>query len=352
MKIICSFDVGINNLAYCVLKKENEHIEILMWDNINISGNKTITCVGHLKNGNKCPHKACFIRTINSNIRGYCGTHKNLDEPIREDYDSTLLTSKDISKACCSYTNAKTNSVCSKKANFNYRDHRYCKCHFDSVFNSIQKIGSLEKVKKSTITSSPYEICSNMYNKFVEIDGITDVDEVLVENQPGFKNPRIKSVAGYIFSYFTFASKLPNSRIKNVIFKSAGKKLQDMPLENKKTKDQVQKEAEVEIVNTNDSDIVTVPVTGPVLVTDPSLVIDPSLVTNPVPVPVPVPTAASIANKKAQNKYVQNKKHAIDYTQKLLETTPKWLNFLSEHKKKDDLSDAFLQGYYYLMSCK
>ena len=34
---ICSFDVGIKNLAYCIIEKKDDGFDILDWNIINIS---------------------------------------------------------------------------------------------------------------------------------------------------------------------------------------------------------------------------------------------------------------------------------------------------------------------------
>ena len=49
--------------------------------------------------------------------------------------------------------------------------------------------------------------------------------------------------------------------------------------------------------------------------------------------------------------YAERKKLSIDYTQKILlenNNLHKWIKPFSEHKKKDDLADSFLQGRWYL----
>ena len=58
-RTVLSFDVGIVNLAYCIIKKEGEKFEILKWDLINIDDNK-ITC-NHL-NKNKELKSFLFIK--------------------------------------------------------------------------------------------------------------------------------------------------------------------------------------------------------------------------------------------------------------------------------------------------
>ena len=58
MKII-SIDVGIKNLAYCLIDYNGEIYTILEWDVIDLCNNKPITCTQHLKK-KTCSKKATF----------------------------------------------------------------------------------------------------------------------------------------------------------------------------------------------------------------------------------------------------------------------------------------------------
>ena len=54
-------------------------------------------------------------------------------------------------------------------------------------------------------------------------------------------------------------------------------------------------------------------------------------------------------NLITQNKRYQfTKKMAIIYTQKNIYNQEKWVKFLDNNKKKDDLCDAYLQGRYFI----
>ena len=56
MKIL-SIDVGMKNLAYCLLDLNEKKIEITNWDIIDLCENTKNTCEGYLKNGKKCTSK-------------------------------------------------------------------------------------------------------------------------------------------------------------------------------------------------------------------------------------------------------------------------------------------------------
>ena len=51
--------------------------------------------------------------------------------------------------------------------------------------------------------------------------------------------------------------------------------------------------------------------------------------------------------KNESKKYKFTKNIGIIYTRDILKQNTKWLAFLNESKKKDDLCDSFLQGLYF-----
>ena len=65
MKIL-SWDIGIKNLAYCLLENNN----IIEWETISLEDPPEI-CIGYFKNGNKCNRKGTYRCEDNH----YCKTH-------------------------------------------------------------------------------------------------------------------------------------------------------------------------------------------------------------------------------------------------------------------------------------
>ena len=72
MKIL-AFDIGIKNLAYCLLEKRVDGFEILKWENINLyPEEEDKQCISMCKNGKKCKSKAKYFYGSNY----YCKKHK------------------------------------------------------------------------------------------------------------------------------------------------------------------------------------------------------------------------------------------------------------------------------------
>jgi len=142
MKII-SWDVGIYNLAYCILEKKNDtSIDILHWDVININESNNVDikhCTQKLNNNKSCKAKAKF--------------HKN---------------------------------------NTSY----YCARHSKKI-NNLKQIKKPKKKKYNLL-----EVGTNLINKLTNFEFMLDVDLCIIENQPVLKNPRMKSIQMILYSYF------------------------------------------------------------------------------------------------------------------------------------------------------
>ena len=264
-----SWDVGIRNLAYCLMEKDNSgDIKILGWDVIDLIGEipEIIQkCEGTIKKGNPCTRNAKW----KTEVGVYCNSH------TPKDIESISLTPP---KVCSQMVGKNKEKACQRKVFYQSNDKDYyCKVHG-------KKIVGLNIIKN---VLSNFELCQMIIQKIEAIPELMDVDEVVIENQPTLKNPRMKTIQVMLFSQFVMRNQ--NNRIKNVSYISATNKL----------KEAYQK-------------------------------VDLSNIKMPV-------------NKKAQRK-----KLGIIYTKELLQNQPEQLNILNNHNKKDDLCDSYLQGLYYI----
>ena len=134
----------------------------------------------------------------------------------------------------------------------------------------------------------------NLISKLDKNLDLLGVDYVLIENQPSMKNPKMKSVAETLYSWFLIrglVDKKNNSSLKKIFYLSPSNKLK-----------------------INDDNI-----------------------------------QAEIKKLKDQGKkYKFTKNTAIVYTRNLLKDDSDWLAHLNKHKKKDDLCDSYLQGVYFI----
>ena len=134
------------------------------------------------------------------------------------------------------------------------------------------------------------DISKEMMVKLLEKPSLLDVDRVIIENQPVLKNPTMKTFQMLLYSYF-----LMNGICKN-------KNVNDIQMINARNK--------LKVYN------------GPKIECD------------------------------IKDKYKKNKFLAIQYCDIMIKENPhideKFHKLYDESKKKDDLSDAYLQGIYYI----
>ena len=235
MKIL-SIDVGIKNLALCLVNFSDNSIEnhkIEYWGIINLAEDildKQLKCCVTRK-GTICNKFACNKIILENKTLGFCNL-KTCQKELNSTYNkkqikkNKLLTTKDI---------------------------------------SLQDIGKM------------------VFNKIEKLEFFSEIDTVLIENQPVLKNPTMKSVQMLVYSYFLYKSELNKQSIEINLF-NAGKKLKIYD--------------------------------GPKIDT------------------------SNIKDNYKKRKFLSEK-----YCKYFLEKYNKnYLDFFSKNKKKDDLSDCYLQG--------
>ena len=93
--LVISFDVGIVNLAYCIMKLDNEKVIVYDWNIIKlVDGNPKAICCDHTKTGKKCTKKAYYTheKKYYCKVHGCSSYNRNLTvENVTEQELKTLL---------------------------------------------------------------------------------------------------------------------------------------------------------------------------------------------------------------------------------------------------------------------
>ena len=303
---VCSFDVGIVHLAYCIIDKQMNNFIIEKWGVINIDEN-IINCshiIKQNKQNKQCNKKATFALKLNNNITYYCTSHKKDHKELLDNFinNSNL---KDITQKCCHIV-PKSGNICNKKASNQIENNSYCAVHF----KGLCKLGKLNQVIATK--KSIQDLGEAMYRQLDDIKEMLQVDEILIENQPTLINPTMKTIASLLYGYFVMRGivekQKTNSQIQNIRFISPSNKLKidgENLIENKTILAETLKD------DTCDK---------------------------------------KTKQKAKKEEYIMTKSIGIKYTRALLEENKlnDSIKLLDGFEKKDDPCDAFLQGYHYL----
>jgi len=303
-----SFDVGIKNLAYCIINFDKEQpslFPIQEWGIINLIENEQNEsfekekCKCHNKNKKICGGNAKYVATINNKNMFYCNRHLSEHEKIIKFCTPTQFYKTIDNIPDCSYEGRKK---CIKRGKWYYiKDEQkiyLCSSHKANFLQKEIKSRIPKKIKKIKCNSIPIQkIFLNMtkildakYKHFLQIP------TVLIELQPVYLGPKMKSVSNHLYSYFQIRGitdkNINNSFTNYITYMSAKSKLT--------------------IDDDNNVDIMT-------------------------------------KDKTQTQKYKIHKQMSQDYTRKLLQNDQNNLEYFNSQSKKDDLADAYLQCVYYII---
>mgnify|MGYP001165316464 CR=1 FL=1 len=281
-----SWDIGIKNLSYCLLKynKELDDYKIVSWEIINLveDNNKKEEkkCIMIQKNGKDCNRKSLFYDKKTE--RYLCKVHTKQVE------EENIV---DINNIICSH------HKCKKKIVFECCNPMigYCRVHSKKYMKEGIEMNEIKKINKSELKKNEMNrISSKLINELDSREFLLNADIITIENQPAMKNPKMKSIQMVLYTYFLIRGMIDENRIKKLLFLMASNKLK---IEfNKEVKENIIKEI----------------------------------------------------HGKYKDKYRRHKELSKKYCLYYLENIEdkKWLDYFNSHKKKDDLADTFLMNIY------
>lgn len=279
-KYVLSWDVGYVNLAYCLLKFKDDKHKIISWNKINLVQQDMHKCF--YENCQK-PSKQCGGH---DKILYCCGVHKKkcqlqLNKNLKKELKNIFETYLDETECC----------KCDKSAKWiNYNTFKpYCTNHKSILVKKIINDYKLKNIVKKSSSKIPVQtIQLALLNKMDELYPIfKNITNVVIENQPSYKNPKMKSISNTLMDHFLVRGIIDKkyNNLEEAKFMSPSNKL--------KIGD------------------------GKKLV---------------------------VEKKK---KYKMTKELGIKYTIELIKDNKNDLDHFMSFKKKDDIADCFLQGLYY-----
>jgi len=341
------WDIGIKNLAYCVLDSgiaienntvdticfNNTYYNIVNWKDISLvsqieSNMENTGEVSHINNSIKCSAinetakkkvKKQEIQTqIQENNNTICGKSAMFcKEELHTDSSGTtsyfglckthykkcgITPLPELSVKQCWHPECNGKPIQVLKAHI-YKG--YCKKHINEMIKAKTHSGSdFLKINRAK-TTSKFDINQLGIALFQELDKIKttilDSSIILLENQPVLKNPTMKSIQMFLYSYYLLRI-MDNSSSGNISILN-NKKIQCYCASKKL--DLIKFLPEVEQIRIN------------------------GLI------------------EKVNSDYQKNKKMAIMMVESLLQNNTKWLTFFKGNPKQDDLADSLLMTLHY-----
>ena len=319
-KLYLGWDIGIKNLAFCLITPTTSTtsnaisfgtnwytvidwgvINLISQVNENMSAEGGITsihtdeiqCCHQIKLDKKCTAKAKLVehaKTADGNYRGYCANHAK-----KIDTSTTLLVAL-TNKKCVATADCKT------KGKYCLRDHHYllyCGRHQKEMIKSASKqetdFLAIQTSKKSS-TVNLTQLGKAIMTELDKRPHLATANIVLLENQPVLKNPTMKSVQMFLYSYFIIRGMMVTQRpVEDVLCYTASNKIEVKKL-----------------------------------------------------LPAAARTILEDNLKNIKDSYKQNKATAVFLADYYMKSNPQWGAMWSASKKQDDLADSLLMTIHYL----
>jgi hypothetical protein len=224
MKIV-SIDVGIKNLAICVLIVQQDNpvpVQIVKWDVINLTRRETPVCTGEAF-GPVSPDVVPCVREVKytKNAKYYCLKHSKKETYLKP---STELTEKFLKKQKVSSVRDIAEKHCIQYAPVTK------KADIVQLLVDFADTNCFESVDK--IDASKLDIVTIGRNIHYKLDvlfdhDLSDIDIVLIENQISPIAIRMKTIQGMLSQYFL----MKNTEL-DVVYVSSMNKLKDDEVHN------------------------------------------------------------------------------------------------------------------------
>jgi hypothetical protein len=264
---ILSWDVGIKHLAYNLseyVEDENTHkinLTIIQWGIINLSLEKCSFCD---KDGFYDYEEKYYCMDHCKKLRNkhFCNVEKCYDK-AKYNID-VKLTNDSVNKYMC--------------------EKHGPKLYSNDLETQSLKVKLIEKLDLMKFEPFTY---------------------LLIENQPTFKNPKMKAIADTLYAWFLIRKIIDEKTllVNNIKLISPGRKNKLFSSDIKDTKQDTKQDTKEDTKEETKEENIT----------------------------------------KTKLTYKDGKKKSIDLTLSLI--TEEWKLFLNEYSKKDDLADCLLQGY-------
>lgn len=208
---VLSFDVGIKNLAFCLIDVDPEDknkFQIINWGTIDTSEESVQRC-------DMCTKPAKFMSDAQN--EKLCGVHRR---KFINSFSAEIKCKRVTKPSNCSHPGCNSN-----KAYYVIDNTQFCASHRTIVLKKTAKEHQLKEIKKINVMKMDLAEISAIMAKKLDAINFGDLDRVVIENQPQLKNPRMGSVQMFVASYFVIREKVDKKRNVAIRFCLASNKL-------------------------------------------------------------------------------------------------------------------------------
>lgn len=234
MSRILSWDVGIKNLAYCVIERDKSNdlkFNVLDLGTINLVDDTTLLCECKLRGGNNCQNVAKYkishneIKLYENHENGLCVCvkHKAKIEPSLEIIESNPKSKTINKKNCMLCDSVATCTISNIDA-----DYSWCDVHKKKGEMFVKKIKAKKLVTTNCNRKPMQLLAEKLVTKLDAHENFMQVDKVIIENQPSLINITMKTISSFLYMYFVktgIVDKKNNSTIESVDFIAPSNKL-------------------------------------------------------------------------------------------------------------------------------
>ena len=218
MKLI-SFDIGIKNMAYCILDLSGQSFQIKDWNVLNLMDQQdiikyTCTCKVKTKKEEKVCGKQAKYKKENMY---YCTQHANSNKTYmtyQKDLTTQSLKKKKVDELI----------TLGKRHMFFLDNNKRSKTELLNILDDYFSKNMLEPIVKAKKINAGdtnlITIGKNLKNELMKINELEHIDIVFIENQISPIANRMKTIQGMLAQYF-----IMTNENTNIEFVSSGHKL-------------------------------------------------------------------------------------------------------------------------------
>lgn len=218
---IASFDVGIKNMAYCVLVVEQNTLRVQDWGILNLMNEMPKIMVCNYQTKGKIPKKCGKKAKYTKNDQCFCEIHAKM---ACKQFSWTLPT-QIFKKSVLSQKSKEELEIIIKEYQLFLDVPKTKKNMIEKILNKVQEITLEPVTKKKKNTANDIDLITigkNLKEELNQKSWVQEITHVIIENQISTIASRMKTLQGMLSQYFIMQIRMPH-----IEYVSSSNKLKD-----------------------------------------------------------------------------------------------------------------------------